>query len=168
MAATSLNLAKRLVQAKEPISSYQEALKREELQVYHDSQHNEDERNLLDEKQNLLKEQQQDLQQRSDESEQSAHEATQMVDNSSCCLEDTYEHRSSQEVSQPIPSFEKLIPAEKVEEPVPIKQKVEQQEVIIVQETSPTKKRLSKNFLAGNSILDMLEARAAAIGAKKR
>ena len=91
-----------------------------------------------------------------------------MVDNSSCCLEDTYEHRSSQEVSQPIPSFEKLIPAEKVEEPEPIKQKVEQQEVTIVQETSPTKKRLSKNFLAGNSILDMLEARAAAIGAKKR
>ena len=92
-----------------------------------------------------------------------------MVDNSSCCLEDTYEHRSSQEVSQPIP-FEKLLPAEKVEEPVPIKQKVEQQqEVLIVQkETSPTKKRLSKNFLSGNSIMDMLEARAAAIGAKKR
>ena len=94
-----------------------------------------------------------------------------MVDNSSCCLEDTYEQKSSQEISQPTPAIIQESREEPVRE-IPVKK--EQKELVAklekVQEESPspTKKRLSKDFLKGDTIEAMLMARAAAIGMKKR
>ena len=62
---TSVNLSKRLVQAKEPATTYQEALKREDLQVHHDSQHNEDERHLIEVRPEIHQEHEPGLQDRS-------------------------------------------------------------------------------------------------------
>ena len=91
----SCNLAKRMVHAKEPEVSYNEALKREEIQKHHDSQHLEDERNIVEMQSSERH------QERSVSSDGDQHEATAMVDNSSCYLEDTQENMSSQGNSQP-------------------------------------------------------------------
>lgn len=132
------------------------------------------------------------------ESEQSAHEATQMVDNSSCCLEDTYEQRSSQEMAQPAVNVQKDAEASRQPEPArqermqeieqlpsktkqviqEVKQKVEEvrqpvKQALIIQERqenspSPSKKRLSKDYLKGDSIFDILNARAKALLDKRQ
>ena len=125
--STAQNLTKRFVKAHEPTHAYQQALKREELQVYHDSQHNENEKNLIE----VKKEEDQDLQERS-ESEQSAHEATQMVDNSSCCLEDTYEQRLSQEMVQPATHLDKDVEVSR--QPEPVQQETMQEMKQVLQE----------------------------------
>ena len=86
---TSCNLSKRLIQAKEPAVSYPEVVKREELQKHHDSQHLENEYNIVEMQ---ASERQRE---RSNSSDMDQHEATAMVDNSSCYLEDTQENMSS-------------------------------------------------------------------------
>ena len=46
--STSINLTKRFVKANESTNTYQQALKREELQTHHDAQHNDNEKNLIE------------------------------------------------------------------------------------------------------------------------
>lgn len=97
-----------------------------------------------------------------------------MVDNSSCCLEDTYEQRpsqDSQEVLQPAYVLpEAPVRKELIEDVKQVIQEVKEviQEFKQEDSPSPSKKRLSKNFLKGSSIFDLLEARAKKIGAAKR